>query len=355
MMMAHKASYFSKEKRRFPMSNRIKYLIVLVVLMATSILAACAQPTEVAVTEKPLSEVSLRLPWIINTQFAGPYVALEKGYFEEEGLKVTINPGGFDVNSITLVAAGTDTFGLHDMGSLLLARAQDMPLIAAAAFFQKHPGAVMALAGSGIATLQDFEGKTIGFQEGGPWMLTKAMLVKNGVDPASMTQVTIGYDLSPLYTDQVQLTTIYATNEPLVAKAAGYEPVVFLPYDYGIETSSEVLFTTDDYMAAHPDVVCAMVRAIRKGWEYAIQPANQEEAVQIIMKYGGSDLNHDTELAQLQAEINHIVTPDSTANGFGYMTQARWQTAEDVLTQQGALEKDVDVTKMFTTQCLSTP
>ena len=165
--------------------KRLSSVLVFILVLAL-LLASCAQQP----AQKEATAVSLRLPWIINAQFAGPFTALEKGYFKDEGLNVTINPGGFDINSITLVAAGEDTFGLHDMGSLLLARSEGIPLISAATFFQKHPGGAMALATSGIKTLQDFAGKTMGFQEGGPWMLTKAMMRKNGVDPDSMKQIT---------------------------------------------------------------------------------------------------------------------------------------------------------------------
>ncbi len=321
---------------------------ILIVMIGILLLPACGGAAPA--TQGQLLDVSLRLPWIINSQFAGPYAALNQGFFRDEGLNVTINPGGPDINSITLVAAGTDTFGLHDMGSLLLARSQGIPLIAAATFFQKHPGGVMALASSGIKTLKDFEGKTIGFQEGGPWMLTKAMLEANGVDLNSMKQVAVGFDLSPLYTGQVDLFTVYATNEPLIAKAAGYDTVVFLPYDYGIETSSEALFTTDSYLKDHPEVVCGMVRAIRKGWEWAVK--NPDKAVDYIMAAGGESLNRDAEMGQLNAQLAHLMTPDTDANGIGYMTKARWQTTEDVLREQGALDKDVDVTQVFTTQCL---
>lgn len=321
----------------------IRSLVLFLVVVSLAACGGQATPTG------PVT-VTLRLPWIVNSQFAGPYAALDQGFFADEGLDVEIRPGGFDVNSITLVAAGEDTFGLHDMGSLLLARSEGVPLVSAATFFQKHPGAVMALADSGITTLQDFAGKTMGFQEGGPWMLTKAMLVKNGVDPASMKQITIGYDLTPIFNGDVDLTTVYATNEPLLAKAQGFETVVFLPYDYGIETSSEALFTTDDYRKANPEVVCAMVRAIRKGWDWAI--ANPDKAVDIVMAAGGEGLNREAEVGQFNAQLNHLITPDTDAHGLGYMTEARWQTAEDVLREQGALDTDVDVTQVFTTECL---
>lgn len=313
-------------------------------------LTACGAGKATPPEEAELTDVTLRLPWIINAQFAGPFAALEQGFFEEEGLNVEIRPGGFDINSITLVASGEDTFGLHDMGSLLLARSEGIPVIAFATFFQKHPGGVMALADSGINSLEDFVGKTIGFQEGGPWMLTKAMLEKNGIDPDSMKQVSVGFDLTPLYNGDIDLITVYATNEPLIAKEAGFETVVFLPYDYGIETSSEALFTTDEYAAAHPEVVCGMARAIRRGWQWAIE--NPEAAIDIIMERGGEELNRNAEMAQFEAQLDHLLTPDSEEFGIGYMTEERWQTAEDVLRGQGALETDVDVKQVFDTRCL---
>jgi NitT/TauT family transport system substrate-binding protein len=330
------------------MNSRSRSFLLITLVVLALLFVSCGQTEEVA--EGEAVEVSLRLPWIINAQFAGPFLALEKGFFADEGLDVTINPGGFDINSITLVAAGTDTFGLHDMGSLLLARAEGVPLKAAATFFQKHPGGVMALADSGIETLQDFEGRTVGFQEGGPWMLTKAMLEANGVDPGNMTQTSVGFDLTPLYTGQVDLFTVYATNEPLIAEGQGYATTVFLPYDYGIETSSEALFTTDTYLEQNPAVVCGMVRAIRRGWEYAL--ANPEEAVDIIMAAGGEELNREAEMGQFEAQRSHLLTPDSEEHGIGYMTAARWQAAKDVLSSQGQLDSDVNVQDVFTTQCL---
>lgn len=345
-------------------------LVLFAALLGVLLLAACApQPepaaepaapaegdtqqeaaTEEAEQPAELTHVTLRLPWIVNAQFAGPYTALDQGFFEDEGLDVEIRPGGFDINSITMVASGEDTFGLHDTGSLILARSNEIPVVAAATFFQKHPGGLMALADSGITSLEDIEGKTIGFQEGGPWMLSKAMLEANGVDMDTVNQTSVGFDLSPLFSGQIDLMTVYVTNEPLLAQAEGYDTTVFLPYDYGIETSSEALFTTEEYLQAHPDVTCGMVNAIRRGWEYALD--HPDEAIDVIMAAGGEELDRDAELAQLEANRDHILTPDSIENGIGYMTEERWQIAEDVLSEYGQLENDVDVTQAFTLQCL---
>jgi len=127
--------------------NTGRWLLLLVVIALVA--AACGSSSDTADDSSETVAVSLRLPWFPSAQFAGSYVALDKGYFADEGLDVTINPGGFDVNPITLVASGSDTFGLHDTNSLVFAAAEDIPLITAATFLQKHPGAIMALKSSG--------------------------------------------------------------------------------------------------------------------------------------------------------------------------------------------------------------
>ncbi len=317
---------------------------------------AAAAPPEPEVDPPPTTEpaadpveVSLRLPWFPSTQFAGSYVAAAKGFFADEGLDVTINPGGFDVNSITLVAAGSDTFGLHDTGSLLFAAAEDIPLHTVATYFHKHPGAVMALAESGIETLEDFEGRRIGFVEGGPWQLTQAMLVKNGVDLDSMEQVAIGFDLTPLLEGEIDLQTVFSTNEPILAAMQGREATVFVPYDYGIETSANALFTTQSYFEANPDVVCGMVRAIARGWEYAFDHA--EEALDIVMAVDPENLDRAKEARSLDAVRDAVLTPDALSDGIGSMKHSRWEAADEVLRTYGGLEVDVDLDSVYSNAC----
>ena len=274
-----------------------------------------------------------------------------KGFFTDEGLRVTINPGGFDTNSITLVAAGTDTFGLHDMNSLVFAASEGIPLITAATFLQKHPGAVMARADSGIETLEDFAGSTVGFQEGGPWMLTQAMLVKNGIELDSFDRVTVGFDLTPLFEGDIDVVTVFATNEPVNAGLQGVETNVWVPFDYGVETSANALFTTQSYFDQNPDVTCGMVRAIARGWEYAHE--NPDETTDIVVASDPDNLDRETERLKLDATLAHVRTPESIESGMGFMTADRWHTVVDVLQTYGGLTVDVDVSGLFTDACFS--
>ncbi|MGD2051041.1 MAG: ABC transporter substrate-binding protein [Acidimicrobiia bacterium] len=336
--------------------NKGRWLALLVALVLA--VSACGDSgsesedttTTTAAAAEPVS-VSLRLPWFPSTQFAGSYVAQEKGYFADEGLDVTINPGGFDVNSITLVAAGSDTFGLHDTNSLVFAAAEEIPLITVATFLEKHPGAVMALESSGFETLDDLVGATIGFQEGGPWQLTQAMLVKNGIDPDSLDQVAIGFDLTPLFEGDIDLMTVFATDEPILAEQQGFPTTVWVPYDYDVQTSANALFTTQSYFEAHPDVTCAMVRAIARGWEYAF--AHPEEAVDIVLAVDPENLDRDKETKSLALLEDAVMTPDAVENGIGSMTSERWQTVDEVLREYGGLTEPVDLSSIYSDTCFA--
>lgn len=330
-------------------TNRLLALPMALALSATGTMAAVAQDDSAEAAE-PVA-VSIRLPWFPGSQFAGSYVAQEKGFFADEGLDVTINPGGFDTNSITLVAAGTDTFGMHDTNSLIFAAVEEIPLVTVATFLQKHPGAIMALAEKGYETLDDLVGARIGFQEGGPWMLTQAMLVKNGIDPDSLDQVTVGFDLTALFEGQIDLQTVFATTEPIIAEAQGIETTVFVPYDYGVETSANALFTTKQYLEQNPDVVCSMVRAIARGWEYTFE--NPDEAAEIVVAVDPDNLDLEVEKRIIAAMDGAVRTPDAMENGIGSMTRERWQTTVDVLRDFGGLEADVDLDSVYSDVCFA--
>lgn len=300
-------------------------------------------------TPQELRDVSIRLPWFPSAQFAGTYVAAAKGFFEEEGLNVTVNPGGFDVNSITLVAAGTDDFDLHDTNSLLFAAGEEIPLVTVATYLHAHPGAIMALESSGFESLSDLVGATIGFQEGGPWQLTQAMLTQNGIDPDSLNQVAVGFDLTPLFEGDIDLLTVFSTNEPILAVQQGFPVDVFIPFDYGVQASANALFTTTNFRQDNPEVVCGMVRAIAKGWQYAFD--NPQEAVDIVIAVDPDNLTAEKESASLEAVQRSVLSEAALADGIGTMTAERWQTVEGVIRQYGGFEADIDLDAVYDDYC----
>ena len=293
--------------------------------------------------------VTIRLPWLKNVQFAGPIIAQETGIYEDLGVNVEIEPGGGDVSSIPLVVGGEDDFGIHDTNSLIYARSEGMPLTATTTVFQRHPGGMFALEESGIETPQDFVGKTLGYQEGGPWELTQAMLKYEGVSLDDIETTTVPFDITPLLTGEIDIMFAYAVNEPIQAELEGYDVNIILPYDYGIEAASEALFTREDMIENNPELVEKVTHGTLKGWAYAIQ--NQEEAVEIVMDVN-PDLDKEHQQNQLEAQIDYIFTEDSLLNGIGYMSEEAWVAMQDVLLDVGDLDEPIDINEVFTTEFL---
>ena len=264
---------------------------------------------------------------------------------------VTIHPGGFDTNSITLVAAGTDTFGMHDTNSLVFAAVEDIPLVTVATFLQKHPGAIMALAEKGYETLEDLVGARIGFQEGGPWVLTQAMLVKNGIDSDSLDQVTSGFDLTPLLEGQIDLQTVFATTEPIIADSLGVETTVFVPYDYGVETSANAPLHSQAIPRGEPR------RRVQHGPchgpRLGVRLREPRRSGGDRGRVDPDNLDLEVEKKMIAAMDSAVRTPDAIENGIGSMTAERWQTTVDVLRDFGGLEADVDLDSVYSDICFA--
>ncbi|MGH2353406.1 MAG: ABC transporter substrate-binding protein, partial [Chloroflexota bacterium] len=129
-------------------------------------------------TARPVERASLRLSWIKNTEFAGFFVALDKGYYKDEGIDLTINGAAQNLSPVQAVATGADAIGLSGGASLMLARGQGFPVKAFGALFQKGPGCFVWLERSGIKDIQDFKGKRIGIQQDARTS-TQAMLTMN--------------------------------------------------------------------------------------------------------------------------------------------------------------------------------
>lgn len=312
-------------------------------------LAVVALLVWIFLTYKPVSnggpdKVSVRLDWLPQAQFAGVYVAQEKGYFKEESLDVTINPGGVNFNPIQLVASGSDTFGMANADQILVARSKGLPLVGVAALFQQNPSVFIAKKTSGITKPQDFVGKRVGVKYGtSPDILYRAMMNKLKIDMSKIQEIPVQFDMSQFFTGQVDVWPGYIINEALVAKEKGEDINIINPFDYGVYDYADVIFVTDSLLKEKPDVVGRFVRAILKGWQYSVQ--HPEEAVDILMKRtDGLDKAHETGMMQ-------AVIPLMTANvnnKLGWMEPKKWEETYGFMLEQKQIDKQFSVTDAYT-------
>jgi NitT/TauT family transport system substrate-binding protein len=287
--------------------------------------------------------VTVRLKWLNQAQFAGYYVAKDKGYFETAGLDVSIQPGGSDFPAVQIVAGGNEQFGVTGADQILIARSKGVPIVAVAVIYRENPFVLFALKKSGITKPSEFVGKNVGLKIGGSEELVyRAVLKSAGVDKGSLHEVPVKFDLTPLLTGQVDVWPGYLINKVLAAQEKGFEVAVIRPANYGVNLYADTLFTTERMLQERPDVVKKFVAAAIHGWTDAM--ADAEAAARTTVKFGNK-LDYAHELAMMRASIPLIKAgKDAT----GVSKQSEWEGLQTMLVEAGFQKTKVDVSKAFT-------
>ena len=286
--------------------------------------------------------VTVRLKWFNQAQFAGFYVAQEKGDYKAAGLDVNIQPGGPDFPAVQMITGGNEQFGVTGADQILIARSKGVPVVALAVIYRRNPFVLFSLAKSGIKTPADYIGKKVGVKIGGnEELIYRAVLAKAKIDKSQLTEIPVKFDMTPLLTGDIDVWPGYLINEVLAAKEKGFDVNIVHPSDYGIDLYADTLFTTEAMLKEKPDVVRNFVAATLKGWNTAI--AAPEEAAKITLKYGDK-LNYEHELAMVNASVP-LLKPDSKP--VGYMDQAGWSSAQQLLLDAGFQKGPVDIAKAF--------
>ncbi len=327
------------------MKKLLSLLVVVVIISVLGIgwsLSVSNQSKEV-----PLEKVTINLKWVHQAQFAGNYVAKEKGFYKNEGLDVTLEPFSYEESTIDSVLSGEADFGIAGAEELLVARQLGKPVKAIGVIYKVNPVALYTLKSSGITKPQDLIGKIVGIEKGiNVEYLYEAMMSKLNIDRSKITEIPVGYDASELLTGKVDVSSGYIINEPQLAVEAGHEITTILMGDYGVNMYADVIFTSDEMIEKNPDLVTGVLRATLTGWQYAIE--NQNEAVDITLKYATST----TKIHQLNM-LNSSVPLINTGKGdLGWMDRVSWDRAQGIMFEHGIMTEKINVDDVFTLKFL---
>ncbi|GAB4422221.1 MAG: ABC transporter substrate-binding protein [Anaerolineales bacterium] len=325
--------------------------ILLLILLGT-LMVACGGETAPSTEAGPESEnealtkVKLPLGYIPNIQFAPLYVSVEKGYFREEGIEVEFDYS-FETDAMALVGANELQFAMVSGEQVLLARAQGLPVVYVAAWYQQYPVAVVSKAEQGITSPADLKGKRIGLPGwfGANYIGLEALLFAAGLNDADVTLDSIGFNqVEALATDQVQVVSVYAANEPVQLRAQGYEVNELRVADY-VQLASNGLITNEKTLAENPDLVRRMVAAFLNGLADTI--ARPDEAYELSKA-------HVENLAEADEAVQKQVLARSIAlwkgPRLGYSDPQAWENMQALLLQMGLLPQEIDLEKAFTNE-----
>ena len=307
--------------------------------------AVFARPSRAA----SLQPVEMQLGWIGGGNQLGEVVAQGLGYFADEGLELKIVPGGPNNDGIAGVASGRSAVGqVSSSPSLMLAASQDLPVRCFAVSAQKHPYAFFSLPRAPVHTPADFRGKKVGIQATGA-ILLRALLKKNGIDPKDVQIITIGADMTPVMTGQVDVVTGWLTNTTAL-KVLGPDRVTLRLWDTGVHLYANPYYTTPDTIAKQPAVLEKFLRASARGWAYARD--HRDEAVAILVKAYPNLVAAD-ERAAADVMLDYCFDERTKAGGYGTMERAVWQDQIDLYAGLDQFSKRVPkVDEVMTTAIL---
>ncbi len=283
-------------------------------------------------------EVTLQLKWVTQAQFAGYYVAADKGFYEEENLDVTIKPGGPDIAPPQVIAGGGADVIIDWMPSALASREKGVPLVNIAQPFKSSGMMLTCRKDTGITSPDDFKGKTLGVWFYGneypflSWM-SHLGIPTDGSD-GGVTVLKQGFNVDPLLQKQADCVSTMTYNEYWQVIDAGLTPddlVVFKYQDQGVATLEDGLYVLEENLkdAAFAEKMVRFVRASMKGWKYA--EANPDEAAEIVLDNDATGAQTEKHQKRMMGEIAKL-----TAGSNGALDPADYERTVDTLLKGGS-------------------
>ena len=300
---------------------------------ALALMAAAA-----ATTVQAADDVKLQLQWVTQAQFAGYYVALDKGFYAAEDLNVTILPGGPDIAPPQVLAGGGADVMLNWMPSALAAREKGLPVVNIAQPFKSSGLMLTCWKDTGITSPADFKGKTIGVWFYGneypflSWMSQEGISTEGGDD--GVTVLRQGFNVDPLLQRQADCISTMTYNEfgqVLDAGVSEDELITFKYEDQGVATLEDGIYALEDNLKdpAFADKMVRFVRASMKGWKYA--EANPDEAANIVLDNDESGAQTEAHQVRMMGEIAKL-----TAGSNGTLDPADYERTVATLMAGGS-------------------
>lgn len=298
-----------------------------------------------------VDKVTLRLDWVYGSEHAPIFLARDKGFFAKEGIEVQLLPGEGSTVTVKLVGNGTADFGYASADQALMAYAKELYVVSTAVVLQKSAAAIIYPVETGIKTLKDLYGKTLGVP-----MLSlgekqwRAVIKINGLDGSKIKELPTDRNIAQMIeAKRVDAAVAFFFNDGLKLVTDGIPTNWILFADVGLPIYSTALITNADMIKKNPDLVRRFTHAFVEGWSYAL--GHEKEALDAFLK-ANAQVDAKYSALKLPEVLKLTQTEDTVKHGIGYSTMEKWAAMQKSLVDIGLMQTPVDVTKVFTNDFL---
>ena len=322
----------------------MKKVVLLMLGLAISLMG-CGNPNSTNEAGE-LRTIKLPMGYIPNIQYAPFYVAVEKGYFAEEGIIIEFDYS-FETDGVALTGAGELPFAVASGEQVLLARSQGLPVVYAFAWYQQFPISFISAPELNITEPADLRGKKIGLPGlfGANYIGAQALLFSAGIDPSEVTFDAIGFNQVEAYASgNSDIVVGYAANEPIVLASQGFELTELRVADYAQLTANGII-TNEETIANEPELIRGMARALARGIKDTI--ANPDEAYTVSLNFVENlkDQDKDVQMQVLNTSIEFW-----QAERIGFSEPQAWENMNELLVKMGLIPEPIDLSKAYTNE-----
>ncbi|MDP1713233.1 MAG: ABC transporter substrate-binding protein [Anaerolineales bacterium] len=319
-----------------------KKLVLLVLGLAVS-LSACGNSQDGNEAEA-VRTIKLPMGYIPNIQYAPFYVAVDKGYFAEEGIELEFDYS-FETDGVALVGAGELPFAVASGEQVLLARSQGLPVVYTFAWYQQFPISIISAPELNINEPADLRRQTIGLPGlfGANYIGLQALLFSAGLTPEDVKMDAIGFNqVEAFATKQQNIVVGYAANEPIVLNSLGFDVTELRVADY-VQLTANGILSSEMTIENEPELVRSMARALARGIADTI--ANPDAAYTISLKFVENLADQDK---AVQLQILNTSIEFWEAERIGYSDPQAWENMNDLLVKMELIPAPVDLSQAFT-------
>ncbi|HWM41288.1 MAG TPA: ABC transporter substrate-binding protein [Burkholderiales bacterium] len=294
-------------------------------------------------------KVSFRMNWYLGGLHVPFYYGKDRGFYSAEGIDLTLNEGRGSANTVQVVAAGSDTFGLADSSSVIVTASKGADVKSVMSLLNSTGFAVISMASTGIRTPKDLEGKRLAVSPGDPLgQLFQAVAAVNKLDMSkiSLVQVDPAAKVVSVLERKADALLGGADDQYFLIKQRGIEPAALRFADHGANIVGMTVLTKGELIKSKPDLVRRFVRASARSWEEAKK--NPGAAVDAALKVK-PDLNRQSTLDQLIVDIELLDSPNSRGR-IGWGAQADWDQTLTLLKKYRGLETSQPWTAFHTNE-----